>query len=86
MLYQQLDYPLLRVMYSIYEGRVSKLYRIGEDRIRVEKKKRGGKEEKREKERTRERKRVRETLVRHDCRSTLDTSYELHCCCYRYHY
>ena len=76
MLYQQLDYPLVPLIYSKYEGRVSILYRIGKDRIRVEKKKGGRKR----KERERENKRVRETWVRHDCRSTLDTSYEQHCC------
>ena len=43
MLYQQLDYPLVPVIYSTYEGRESTLYRIGKDRIRVEKKKRGRK-------------------------------------------
>ena len=82
MLYQQLDYPLVPLPYSHYEGRVCKLYRIGKDRIRVEKKKGGGKEEKREKEREQERKRERETWVRHDRRSSEDTSYELNCCCY----
>ena len=51
MLYQQLDHPLVLLMYSIYEGRVSILYRIGKDRIRVEKKKEG---RKRRKERERE--------------------------------
>ena len=57
MLYQQLDYPLVPLIYSIYEGRVSTLYRIGKDRIRVEKrrKKGGGKEEQREKESQRNR-------------------------------
>jgi len=81
LLYQQLDHPLVPLTYSQYEGRVSILYRIGKDRIRVEKKKRRGKEEKRE------RKRAKETGVRHDRRSSVDTSYELHCCCYyRYHY
>ena len=58
MLYQQLDYPLVPLNYSHYEGRVSILYRIGKDRIRVEKKK--GEEKK-------NRKRVRETGVSHDC-------------------
>ena len=53
MLYQQLDYPLVLVIYSPYEGRVSILYRIGKDRIRVEKRKNKGeeKEEKRESKR-----------------------------------
>ena len=55
MLYQQLDHPLVPLLYSMYEGRVSILYRIGKDRIRVEKKKRGRKNRKeRERERTRE--------------------------------
>ena len=54
MFYQQLDYPLVLLIYSQYEGRDSILYRIGKDRIRVEKKK-GGKEEKREKESKRKR-------------------------------
>ena len=55
MLYQQLDYPLVPQIYSQYEGRVSILYRIGKDRIRVEKRKgTGKKEKKREVERTRE--------------------------------
>ena len=58
MLYQQLDYPLVLLKCSKYEGRVSNLYRIGKDRIRVEKKK-GEEKKKREKERTRKRKRVR---------------------------
>jgi len=61
----------------MYEGRVSILYRIGKDRIRVEK--RRGEEKK-------NRKSVRETGVKHDRRSSVDTSYELHCCCYGYHY
>jgi hypothetical protein len=39
LLYQQLDHPLVLLLYSPYEGRVSILYRIGKDRIRVEKKK-----------------------------------------------
>jgi len=78
LLYQQLDHPLVLLLYSLYEGRVSFLYRIGKDRIRVEKKKRGGEKKKR--------KTVRETWVRHDRRSSVDTSYELHCCCYGYHY
>ena len=56
MLYQQLDYPLVPLIYSPHEGRESTLYRIGKDRIRVEKKKRGRKNRKdREGERTRER-------------------------------
>ena len=46
MLYQQLDYPLVPIICSPYEGRVSILYRIGKDRIRVEKKKRGRKNRK----------------------------------------
>ena len=55
MLYQQLDYPLVLLVYSKHEGRVSILYRIGKDRIRVEKKKRGRKNRKeREGEKTRE--------------------------------
>ena len=54
MLYQQLDYPLVLLIYSQYEGRVSILYRIGKDRIRVENKKKG---RKRRKERERENKR-----------------------------
>ena len=43
MLYQQLDHPLVLLLYSPYEGRVSILYRIGKDRIRVEKEKKGRK-------------------------------------------
>ena len=46
MLYQQLDHPLVLLLYSHYEGRGSILYRIGKDRIRVEKKKRGRKRRK----------------------------------------
>ena len=57
MLYQQLDYPLVPLIYSKYEGRVSILYRIGKDRIRVEKKKG---EEKKKRERKREQHRERE--------------------------
>ena len=52
MLYQQLDYPLVPPNYNPYEGRVSPLYRIGKDRIRVEKrrkKRNKGKREKRKK-------------------------------------
>ena len=58
MLYQQLDHPLVLPIYSQYEGRVSILYRIGKDRIRVEKR-RG--EEKKKRERKREQQRVRES-------------------------
>ena len=58
MLYQQLDYPLVLPIYSPYEGRGSILYRIGKDRIRVEKK-RG--EEKKKRERKREQDRERES-------------------------
>ena len=55
MLYQQMDHPLVLLLYSPYEGRASILYRIGKDRIRVEKKKRGRKNrKKREGEKTRE--------------------------------
>ena len=80
MLYQQLDHPLVPLICSQYEGRVfTILYRIGKDRIRVEKKREKGEEKK-------NRKRVRETGVRHDRRSSVDTSYELNCCCYGYHY
>ena len=78
MLYQQLDYPLVPPTYSHHEGRVSILYRIGKDRIRVEKKKKGDDKKKRE--------RKRETWVRHDRRSSVDTSYELHSSCYGYGY
>ena len=46
MLYQQLNYPLVLLLYSLHEGRVSILYRIGKDRISVEKKKRGRKNRK----------------------------------------
>ena len=60
MLYQQLDHPFVPHPSSPYEGRVSKLYRIGKDRRRVEKKK-GEEQKKREKIREQERKRVRET-------------------------
>ena len=49
MLYQQLDHPLVLVNYSPYEGRGSILYRIGKDRIRVEKKK--GRKRRKERER-----------------------------------
>ena len=49
MLYQQLDYPLVLIPYSQYEGRDSILYRIGKDRIRVEKNK-GEEKNKREEE------------------------------------
>jgi len=53
LLYQQLDYPLVLLIYSLHEGRVSILYRIGKDRIRAEKRrrKRGGKEEQKESQR-----------------------------------
>ena len=57
MLYQQLDYPLVLPPYSMYEGRVSILYRIGKDRIRVENKK----GRKIRKERERENKREKES-------------------------
>ena len=58
MLYQQLDYPLVPVIYSLHEGRPSILYRIGKDRIRVEKKK-GEKMKKRDKQKEKKSKRVR---------------------------
>ena len=79
MLYQQLDYPLVLLLYSQYEGRVSRiLYRIGKDRIRVEKKKKRHEKKKIKRKREQDRKRVRETGVKHDRRFTVDTSYELH--------
>ena len=54
MLYQQLDHPLVPLTYSPYEGRHSILYRIGKDRICVEKR-RGEEKKKREKESQRNR-------------------------------
>ena len=55
MLYQQLDHHLVILIYSHYEGRVSILYRIGKNRIRVEKKKKGEEKKKRERKREQER-------------------------------